>query len=77
RPQAWLARARDELERQEALEEGRITWERDGKEMVRIPAGVFQYGDKKEKVELPEFWIDKTPVTNDEYARFVADTGHR
>jgi formylglycine-generating enzyme required for sulfatase activity len=49
-------------------------------EMVLIPAGEFLYGflygDEKKKVTLPEFWIDKTPVTNAEYARFVADTGH-
>jgi formylglycine-generating enzyme required for sulfatase activity len=48
----------------------------DGKEMVRIPAGEFLYGGKKEKIKLPEFWIDKTPVTSAEYARFVAATGH-
>jgi formylglycine-generating enzyme required for sulfatase activity len=46
-------------------------------EMVLIPAGEFLYGKKKKKVILPEFWIDKTPVTNAEYARFVADTGHK
>jgi tetratricopeptide (TPR) repeat protein len=77
RPRAWLTRARDELARQEALEEGRIVWERDGKEMVRIPAGVFLYGDGKERRELPEFWMDKTPVTNAEYARFVTDTSRK
>ncbi|MBN1954325.1 MAG: SUMF1/EgtB/PvdO family nonheme iron enzyme [Anaerolineae bacterium] len=49
---------------------------RDGKEIVRVPAGPFLYGDKKEMQELPEFWIDRTPVTNAEYARFVQDTGH-
>jgi len=49
---------------------------RDGKEMVRVPAGKFLYGDDKREVELPEFWIDKAPVTNAEYAHFVAETGH-
>jgi formylglycine-generating enzyme required for sulfatase activity len=44
--------------------------------IVRVPAGEFLYGDEKKKVELPEFWIDKTPVTNAEFARFVAATGH-
>jgi formylglycine-generating enzyme required for sulfatase activity len=42
--------------------------------MVRVPAGKFLYGDEKVKKSLPEFWIDKTPVTNTEYARFVAET---
>jgi len=49
---------------------------KDGKEMVRVPAGQFLYGDDKTEVELLEFWIDKAPVTNAEYARFVAETGH-
>jgi formylglycine-generating enzyme required for sulfatase activity len=48
----------------------------DGKEMVRVPAGAFLYGEQKEKIELPGFWIDRTPVTNAEYACFVAATGH-
>ncbi len=51
-------------------------WEKDGKEMVRVPAGEFFYGDDKQKVSLPEFWIDKTPVTNAEFARFVQATNH-
>ena len=45
--------------------------------MVRVPAGKFLYSDEKEERELPEFWIDKTPVTNAEYARFVTATDHR
>ncbi|MCB9007985.1 MAG: SUMF1/EgtB/PvdO family nonheme iron enzyme [Ardenticatenaceae bacterium] len=45
-----------------------------GKEFVRVPAGEFLYGDDKKKVYLDEFWIAKTPVTNAEYARFVAET---
>jgi tRNA A-37 threonylcarbamoyl transferase component Bud32 len=53
-----------------------LLWRCDNKEMVRVPAGEFLYGDPKEKVTLSEFWIDKTPVTNAEYARFVAATQH-
>jgi len=45
--------------------------------MVRVPAGKFLYGEDKKEVELPEFWIDEAPVTNAEYARFVAETGHK
>ncbi len=52
----------------------RLTWLADGKEMVRVSAGEFWYGDKEEENIWREFWIDKTPVTNAEYARFVAVT---
>jgi len=80
-PQPWIRRARRRLrpvgERGEQKPGGdTMVWEPDGKEMVRIPAGAFLYGDKKETRELPECWIDKAPVTNAEYARFVAETGH-
>lgn len=54
-----------------------LVWDRDSKEMVRVPAGGFLYGPERAAVYLFEFWIDKTPVTNAEYARFVAATGHR
>jgi serine/threonine-protein kinase len=43
-----------------------------GLTFVRIPAGEFLYGEKKEQVELPEFWISKTPVTQAEYQRYIA-----
>ncbi len=43
--------------------------------MIRIPAGDFLYGDEKETNYLPEYWIDKIPVTIAEYARFVQETG--
>jgi formylglycine-generating enzyme required for sulfatase activity len=55
----------------------RRLWNQDGKEMVRVPAGEFLYGEDKQKVSLPEFWIDRTPVTNSEFARFVRATGYR
>jgi formylglycine-generating enzyme required for sulfatase activity len=59
------------------LPSDRMIWPKDGKEMARVPAGVFLYGDDKQGVELPEFWIDRTPVTNAEYVRFLAVTGYR
>lgn len=53
-------------------------WAKDGKEMVYVPAGEFLYGDRKKKVYLDGFWIDKTPVTNVEYKRFLdANPNHR
>lgn len=55
--------------------------------MIEIPAGEFIMGtdfyradpqDKPQhKVTLHAFKIDKYPVTNAQYARFVAATGHR
>jgi tetratricopeptide (TPR) repeat protein len=78
----WLEDARQKLAAAEAIaersvavtptSEDTLVWEKDGKEMVRVHAGEFLYGDKKQKKTLPEFWIDKTPVTNAEYARFAA-----
>jgi formylglycine-generating enzyme required for sulfatase activity len=59
----------------------RITADR--KEMILIPAGPFIMGSKEYPnespqriVTLPAYWIDKYPVTNEEYQRFV-DATHR
>ena len=42
-----------------------------------VPAGSFLYGDKKEKVnQSNEFWISKYPVTNAQFAQFVAAKGY-
>ena len=51
--------------------------QKDGKEMLRIPAGEFLYGEHKQRLSLPEFWIDRVPVTNAEFARFVQETGYQ
>jgi formylglycine-generating enzyme required for sulfatase activity len=55
-----------------------------GTEMVWIESGVFHMGsDDHYPEEAPVhlaavdgFWIDRTPVTTGEFARFVAATGH-
>lgn len=47
-----------------------------GKEMIFVPAGEFLYGDRPQAVRLDAFWIDRAPVTNADYARFVAGAGH-
>jgi formylglycine-generating enzyme required for sulfatase activity len=39
--------------------------------MVHIPAGPFLFGPLKVEVTLGEFWIDRYPVTNAEFARVV------
>jgi iron(II)-dependent oxidoreductase len=58
----------------------------DGPEMVRVeggsheiggPAVGFAYDNERprHRVELEPFWIDRTPVTNGDYMRFMAETG--
>jgi sulfatase modifying factor 1 len=54
-------------------------------DMVWIPGGTFRMGsDKHYPEEAPAhvamvdgFWIDRTPVTNRQFARFMIATGHR
>ena len=56
---------------------------RDG--MICIPGGTFRMGSDRHypeegpahEVSVDGFWIDRVPVTNGEFARFVAATGHR
>jgi len=46
--------------------------EKTGLEFVRIPAADFLYGDeKKETLNLPDYWMSKTPVTQKVYKRFI------
>ncbi len=55
-----------------------------GTMMLRVESGIFHMGsDDHYPEEAPlhrrsveAFWIDRTPVTNAEFARFVAATGH-
>jgi formylglycine-generating enzyme len=53
-------------------------------DMVWIEGGVFHMGSDRHypeeapvrRVAVEGFWIDRTPVTNDAFAAFVAATGH-
>lgn len=49
---------------------------RDGRPMVKIPAGEFLFGEDKEKAKTGEYYIDQHPVTNAEYKKFIEATGH-
>ena len=60
----------------------------DGEAMVRIPAGEFRMGLPSDSGGLPDeqperpvflaaFSMDRFEVTNEEYLRFVSQTGHR
>jgi len=48
---------------------------RDGRPMVLVPAGEFYFGPDRVKLTLPDFYIDRYPVTNAEYKKFVEATG--
>ncbi|HLK62645.1 MAG TPA: bifunctional serine/threonine-protein kinase/formylglycine-generating enzyme family protein [Bryobacteraceae bacterium] len=45
-------------------------------EMVLVPDGPFLFGENKETISLPAFYIDKTEVSNKAYAEFCAKTNH-
>lgn len=52
--------------------------------MVWLPGGRFTMGSDEfypderpaHETSVEPFWIDRTPVTNEDFARFVADTGY-
>ena len=54
-------------------------------DMVRIPGGTFRMGSDhhypeeapSHRVTVDSFWIDRTPVTNTQFNRFVIATGHK
>ena len=47
--------------------------------LLPVPAGEFMMGDERErhKVNLGKFYVARYPVTNAQWARFVAATGHK
>lgn len=55
------------------------------RDMVWLPGGRFTMGSNshypeerpEREVEVQGFWIDRKPVTNAQFARFVEATGHR
>ena len=49
-----------------------LPWPED---MVLVSAGAFPYGDNNEMIDVAAFFIDRYPVTNEEYERMVP--GHR
>ncbi len=48
-----------------------------GLEFVRVPAGEFLYGEKKERTSLNEFWIMKNLVTVLQYRQFREATNRK
>ena len=66
--------------------EQRITWEKDGSEMVLIPAGSFEMGDHfnegraserpGHEVKLDAFYMGVNEVTVGQFKKFVQQTGY-
>lgn len=48
-----------------------------GEEMVLVPGGPFLMGQERRTVHIDAFYMDRTPVTNREYATFIEVTGYR
>ena len=42
-------------------------------EMILIPFGVFLSGEQKESISLPDYYIDKTEVTNASYEKYCLE----
>ena len=53
------------------LDEDRMSWLKDGKVMVRVPAAEYSFNNSKNLVSVDEFWVDQTVVTNAEYKKFL------
>jgi formylglycine-generating enzyme required for sulfatase activity len=60
-----------------------------GVEFIRIPAGKFLMGSKDDNqlafdsekpqhsIELPEYWLARYPVTNEQFAKFVEEAAYK
>jgi formylglycine-generating enzyme len=71
---SWKGRGDSAITSRAEAETGKMVW---------IPAGRFLMGSDESpdampvrEIELRGFWIDRTEVTNAEFARFVAATGY-
>jgi formylglycine-generating enzyme required for sulfatase activity len=68
------------------MKEKKIIWDKDGSEMVLIPAGSFEMGDHFDEgdddelpihqVELDAFYMDVNEVTAGQFKPFVEDSGY-
>ncbi len=54
-------------------EKNPITNEKDGSVMVYVPEGTFLMGVEKDSVRVDAFYIDKFPITNNQYKVFMEE----
>ena len=45
-------------------------------DMVKIKKGTFLYGENKEETQIEAFEIDRYPVTNENYSKFIKEGGY-
>ncbi|MEZ4768460.1 MAG: SUMF1/EgtB/PvdO family nonheme iron enzyme [Caldilineales bacterium] len=66
------------LRRRAGLALGRLGWQPDDLDtFVPVEPGRFLYGDtREERIISHRYWIARYPVTNAQYARFMADGGY-
>ena len=51
--------------------------EKDDSEMVLVPSGDSITGEERKVVHIDEFYIDRFPITNSQYKKFVDATGDK
>jgi serine/threonine protein kinase len=61
----------------EAVDTPRLLSDADGGQLVLIPAGFFGMGQERRKVYLDAFYIDRLPVTNRQFAKFLEVTAYK
>jgi formylglycine-generating enzyme required for sulfatase activity len=77
----WLV---PEMKRIARDRDTRLSEARSGSDMVRVAGGSFEMGandgapdeQPKHNVKVSAFWMDRTEVTNAEYAKFAKETGY-
>jgi serine/threonine-protein kinase len=68
---------RFDAEPSKQLDVPKVLSDADGGELVLVPAGFFGMGQERRSVYLDAFYIDRLPVTNRQFARFLEVTGYR
>ncbi len=63
-------------EKSNITQKKQIINEKDGSVMVYVPAGIFFMGNEKNSVSLDAFYIDKFPITNNQYKKFMTETNY-
>jgi transcriptional regulator with XRE-family HTH domain len=71
-----LVSTADDDDRVEPIGSSQIQHPRDGSLMVKVEGSVYLSGPSNTPAWIPTYYIDVHPVSNEDYARFVAATGH-